>query len=148
LRLSGRLGGGPVSFAGAWASLDGTGRNLDLSAFDGVRLRVKGPGRLDVGFRSGLVNFMTRVDAGPEWKLVEIPFAQLAPSGKVPEGTTLNASALQVFGVTTPQSPGTDDRTSGEFSFEVDDIAFYTSNTSSVQPMLPGRQQALPSCRS
>jgi hypothetical protein len=137
-RLSGRLGGGPASFAGAWASLERTGRNLDLSAFDGVRLRVKGPGRLDVGFRSGLTNFMARVDAGPEWQLVEIPFAQLAPTGKVPEGTRWNARALQVFGVTTPQSLATDGRTSGEFAFEVDDIAFYASSTSSVQPTASG----------
>src|SRR5688572_19394409 len=73
LRLGGKLGGGAVSFAGAWASLERSGRSLDLSAFEGVRLRVKGPARLEIGFRSGPVNFMARVDAGPEWQLVEIP---------------------------------------------------------------------------
>ena len=122
LRLAGRLGGGGMSFAGAWVPLERTGRNLDLRAFEGVRLRVKGPARLDVGFRSGAVNFMARVDAGPEWRLVEIPFAQLAPVGKVPDGTRWNAGALQVFGVTTPQAPAGDDRTTGDFAFEVDDV--------------------------
>ncbi len=90
LRLAGRLGGGAGSFAGAWATLERTGRNLDLSAFEGVRLRVKGPARLDVGFRSGVVNFMARVEAGPDWKLVEIPFSTLKPSSRnVPDGYPL-----------------------------------------------------------
>ena len=138
LRLSGRLGGGPVSFAGAWVPLERAGRNLDLSAFEGVRLRVKGPARLDVGFRSGVMNFMTRVEAGPEWKLVEIPFTQLAPAGKAAESTRWNASALQVFGVTTPQTPASDDRTAGEFAFEVDDVVFYAQGTGRLEPAAAG----------
>ena len=119
LRLTGRLGGGSPSFAGAWISLERSGRNLDLSAFDGVRLHVKGPARLDVGFRSGTINFMAHVDAGPEWRLVDVPFATLAPSGTVPEGTRWNATTLQVFGVTTPQLAAGETRPAGDFSFEV-----------------------------
>jgi complex I intermediate-associated protein 30 (CIA30) len=138
LRLSGRLGGGPASFAGAWVPLERSGRNLDLRAFDGVRLRVKGPASLDIGFRSGVVNFVTRVEAGPEWTLVEIPFTQLVPAGRVPEGTTWDASALQVFGVTTPQAPASTDRPAGNVAFEVDDVAFYGAGTGRIEPVATG----------
>src|SRR6185436_8653416 len=52
LRLVGRLDGSRGwPFAGAWASLDGSGRSVDLGKFTGIRLRVKGPARLQVGFR-------------------------------------------------------------------------------------------------
>ena len=138
LRLAGRLGGGPVSFAGAWAPLERTGRNLDLSAFEGVRLRVKGPARLDVGFRSGIVNFMTRVEAGPDWKLVEIPFRQLAPAGPAPEGTRWNPAAVQVFGVTTPQTSPGDNRAMGDITFEIDDVEFYGQGTDRLVPVASG----------
>ena len=138
LRLTGRLGGGAVSFAGAWVPLERSGRNLDLRAFDGVRLRVKGPASLDIGFRSGVANFMTRVEAGPEWTLVEIPFTQLAPAGKVPDGTNWDARAPQVFGVTTPQAPASADRPAANVAFEVDDVAFYGGATSPIAPVATG----------
>jgi hypothetical protein len=143
LRLSGRLGGGAVSFAGAWVPLERTGRNLNLGAFEGVRLRVKGPARLDVGFRSGVVNFMARVEAGPDWKLVEIPFTQLAPAGKAPDGARWNASALQVFGITTPQNPQGDEPTSGDFAFAVDDVAFYAQGSGRLEPVAAGQPAGL-----
>jgi hypothetical protein len=143
LRLAGRLGGGGVSFAGAWVPLERSGRNLDLSAFEGVRLRVKGPARLDVGFRSGVVNFMSRVEAGPDWQLVEIPFTRLAPSGKAPEGTRWNAKALQVFGVTTPQSPTGDDRSTGDVAFEIDDVIFYAQGGGHIDPVVSGPSTGL-----
>ena len=143
LQLAGRLGGGNTSFAGAWISLERTGRNLDLSAFDGVRLRVKGPAHLDVGFRSGMVNFMARVEAGPDWRIVDVPFATLAPSGKVPAGTKWNASALQVFGVTTPQVSAVEERPAGDFSFEIDDVAFYGRGTGRVEPIVSGPSTGL-----
>lgn len=138
LRLSGTLGGEARSFAGAWISLDRTGRTVDLSAFEGVRLRVRGAGPLDVGFRSGVVNFMTRVDAGPTWRLVDVPFARLAPVGKVPEGAKWNAASVQVFGVTTPQAPAAGDRTSGEIAFEIDDVAFYGAGSEPLAPVASG----------
>jgi hypothetical protein len=143
LRLSGRLGGGPQSFAGAWTPLERSGRSLDLTGFEGVRLRVKGPARLDVGFRSGVVNFMTRVDAGPEWQLVEIPFSRLAPTGKVPEGTKWDPRALQVFGVTTPQTPAAGDPATGDIAFEIDDVAFYALTADRVEPVPSGPSTGL-----
>jgi hypothetical protein len=143
LRLAGRLGGGPVSFAGAWVPLERSGRNLDLSAFEGVRLRVKGPARLDVGFRSGVVNFMARVEAGADWELLEIPFTLLAPSAKAPEGTRWNATALQVFGVTTPQTPAAGDRSTGDFAFEIDDVVFYAQGSGRLDPVVSGPSTGL-----
>lgn len=137
LRLSGRLGGTGPSFAGAWATLERTGRSLDVHAFDGVRLRVKGPARLDVGFRSGVTNFMKRIEAGPDWALVEIPFSDLAPAGSAPQGPRWDPTAVQVFGVTTPQTP-TPDAASGAFAFEIDDVAFYASGDRPMQPAATG----------
>ena len=138
LRLAGRLGGGPVSFAGAWISLERSGRNLDLSGFDGVRLRVRGPARLNVGFRSGVVNFMASVEAGPDWRLVDVPFSSLAPTGKVPDGTRWSASAVQVFGVTTPQGATGEDRPAADFAFEIDDVVFYGKGTGAAEPIVSG----------
>jgi len=138
LRLAGKLGGVAPSFAGAWLPLERTGRNLDLSSFDGVRLRVKGPAHLDVGFRSGVVNFMARVEAGSEWTVVDVPFTKLAPIGRAPEGARWTASAAQVFGVTTPQTPVVDAPIGGEFAFEIDDVVFYGTKTGRLDPLVSG----------
>jgi hypothetical protein len=140
LRLSGKLGGG---FAGAWIPLERSGRNLDLSAFEGVRLRVKGPRALDVGFRSGLVNFMARVEAGADWTLVDVPFSALRPLGKVPEDTKWNPSALQVFGVTTPQVPVAAEPTIGDVAYEIDDVAFYSQGEGHAEPIAWGTPSGL-----
>jgi hypothetical protein len=138
LRLTATFGQRKPSFAGAWVGLEREGRNLDLSAFEGIRLRVKGPGHLDVGFRSGTVNFMARIESGPDWRSFNIPFSTLLPSGKAPDGTKWNASTLQVFGITTPQSPTAGNAT-GRSSFDVDDVTFYGSGTSRMEPKVSGR---------
>jgi hypothetical protein len=138
LRLAGKLGGGNASFAGSWLTLERTGRNLDLSAFDGVRLRVKGPAVLDVGFRSGVINFMTRVEAGADWTLVDAPFSKLAPTGRAPEGSRWNPAAAQIFGVTTPQTIAAGAAPSGDVAFEIDDVALYTTKAGSIEPMPSG----------
>ena len=138
LRVSGQLGAGTGSFAGAWIPLERAGRSLDLSGFEGVRLRVKGAAPLDVGFRTGMVNFMARVDAGPEWRTVDVPFATLAPTGSAAQGARWNASALQVFGVTTPQMPSAEPRPARGVTFEIDDIAFYRSSGVAAVPIATG----------
>ena len=138
VRLRGQLGAGTGSFAGAWIPLERSGRSLDLSAFEGVRLRVKGPAALDVGFRSGVVNFMARVDAGPEWRTVEVPFATLAPTGSAAQGARWNARALQVFGVTTPQMPSAEPRPARDVTFEIDDVAFYSTSGVAAEPKATG----------
>lgn len=139
LRLTGRLNdnrGWP--FAGAWANLDGAGRSMNLRAFDGIRLRVKGPARLQVGLRSGMVNFMAEVKAGADWKFVDVPFASLKPLGKVPEGTRWKPEAVEVFGVTTPQLPGAQDRGAGKVDFELDDVALYGRGAGKPAPIASG----------
>jgi hypothetical protein len=143
LRLTGALGHGNPSFAGAWVGLEREGRNVDLSAFDGIRLRVKGPGPLDVGFRSGIVNFMARIETGPDWQSFDIPFSTLEPAGKAPAAPKWNPGALQVFGITTPRVPAAGNPPRGRFSFEVDDVAFYGRGTASAQPKSSGRPTGL-----
>jgi hypothetical protein len=138
LRLAGRLGAGTSSFAGAWIPLERTGRSLDLSAFEGVRLRVKGPAPLDVGFRSGMVNFMARVEAGPDWRTVDVPFTTMVPMGSAAQGTRWNASTLQVFGVTTPQAPSSEPRPAREVTFAIDDVAFYSKSGVAAEPVATG----------
>ena len=139
LRLTGRLNdsrGWP--FAGAWANLDGSGRSVNLGAFDGIRLRVKGPVRLDVGLRSGMVNFMAEVEASADWKLVDVPFALLKPLGKVPEGTRWNPDAVEVLGVTTPQVRGAEAHAAGKVDFELDDVVLYGRGGEKPAPIASG----------
>jgi hypothetical protein len=143
LRLIAKLGAGTPSFAGAWIPLERSGRNLDLSGFDGIRLRVRGSGRLDVGFRSGVVNFMAPIDAGPDWQIADVPFAMLKPTGKVPVGTKWNASALQVFGITTPQSSTGSEQARADMFFEVDDVTFYRSREGRAEPIAAGPETGL-----
>ena len=139
LRLAGRLDGSRGwPFAGAWASLDGSGRSVDLGKFEGIRLRVKGPARLQVGLRAGMNNFMAEVSAGPEWKVVEVPFTTLAPLGKVPEGTRWNPAAVEVFGITTPQTHKGEERGDGKIDFQVDDIVFYGKGEQRPAPVASG----------
>ena len=139
LRLAGRLDGARGwPFAGVWASLDGSGRSVDLGKFDGIRLRVKGPARLQVGIRAGMTNFMAEVNAGPDWKVVEVPFNTLAPLGKVPEGTRWNPAAVEVFGITTPQVRRGEERGDGRVDFQVDDIVLYGHGEGSPVPVASG----------
>src|SRR5262249_39848126 len=76
LRLSGVLGEGPDSFAGAWTAVAEGGRGADVSRFSGFRLRLRGQGEALVGVRGGpfakSVNFMEKVKLGPEWSVVEV----------------------------------------------------------------------------
>ena len=126
LRLSGRLDGSPGwPFAGAWANLDRMGRSVNLDAFEGIRLRVKGPARLQVGLRAGGNNFMAEVDAGSGWKLVDVPFSSLVAQGKAAEGTRWSSEAVQVFGITTPQATRGTEHAPAKVDFEVDDVVLY-----------------------
>ena len=147
LGLAGRLGAGKRSFAGAWTSLDRTGRSVDLSAFEGIRLRVKTQRPLQVGLRGSFINYMADIEPGAGWRLVEIPFARLTPLGKVPEGTRWNPGKIENFGITTPQMPSAEDRPAEDFAVEVDDIIFYGPGKGSAAPKAlqsPGTTFVLP----
>ena len=138
LGFTGRLGGGGRAFAGAWVSLDHTGRTVNLEAFEGIRLRVKGPAKLQVGLRGGGINYMAGIEAGAEWRVVEVPFASLAPLGKVPDGTHWSAKALDTFGITTPQLPTDKAQAAGDVAFEVDDVMLYGPGKGHVEPIPAG----------
>jgi hypothetical protein len=138
LGLRGRLAAGKRSFAGAWVSLDRTGRSVDLGAFDGIRLRVKSRVALQVGIRSGMVNFMADVAPGDGWRLVEVPFSTLAPLGKAAEGTRWNPVKVETFGVTTPQLPGAEDRAAEDLAVEIDEIVLYGRGEGSAAPVAVG----------
>ena len=128
LALTGRLGGGKMSFAGAWVSLDRSGRTMDLDAFDGVRLRVKSRLPLEVGLRSGSFNYMAPIEpGGGDWRVVEVPFASLAPVGHGAEQARFEKEA-EVFGVTTPQLPRAEDAAPADLDFEIDDVVLYASS--------------------
>lgn len=138
LRLVGHLGGGKSSFAGAWVSLDGSGRSVDVTAFEGLRLRIKSQVPLQVGIRANFVNYMADVAPAAGWRLAEVPFTSLVPLGKVPEGTKWNAGRVEVFGITTPQLPSAEDRPAAEIAFEVDDVTLYGRGEGSAAPIVVG----------
>jgi hypothetical protein len=138
LRLTCRRSGRRGSFAGAWVPLDRSGRPADIGAFEGVRLRLKGPGRVQVGFRSGMVNHMAEIGASGEWRLVEVPFASLAPQGKVPEGTRWSPEQIAWFGITTPPNLSGEDREPDEVVVHVDDVEMYGRGGPGAAPVPSG----------
>jgi hypothetical protein len=99
---------------------------------------VKGPAKLQVGIRSGNINFMADVEAGAEWKLVDVPFSSLVPMGKVPEGTKWSPDAVEVFGITTPQLPHGSERGDGKVMFEADDVSLYGPSSGKLEPVASG----------
>jgi len=123
MRLTATIGAGPGSVAGAWISIVPGGRTADLTGIDGVRLSLRGRGDVLVGVRRGGpmggVNFMTAVTAGPEWRTILVPFADLKPQGPGLEATAWDPRDGRWLGITSP--PGA----AGAFEVEVDDVAWY-----------------------
>lgn len=95
LHIVGRAAKGDAGFlvAGAWVPLDPRGAPVDLTAFDRLRIRIRGRAdALEVGFRHGQTsgtpdNRMAPVHPREDWQTIEIPFAELrshVPAGKAP----------------------------------------------------------------
>jgi hypothetical protein len=110
LRLEGTLGEGPTAFTGAWVPLDGQARPVDLSAFDAIRLRIRGEGTFRVGVRRGplaaAANFMASFVARPEWRTVEVGFDELAPVGQAAAEARWSPTEAHWLGITTtPATP-------------------------------------------
>jgi hypothetical protein len=108
-------------FAGAWVALDASGRAVDIRAYDGVWLRVRGPAELSVGLRGGampFVNFTAPVKAGADWSEVVVPFSAFRPTGPNAEGAVLDPETVRWFGV------GASATTRGAFHFDLDAVAF------------------------
>lgn len=121
LVLQGRVGDASPAFTGAWVPLEGLARPVDLSAFDGIRLSVRGEGTFQVGVRRGppnaAVNFMAPFTATAEWKSVQVGFDRLTPAGPASKGATWSPKEVHWLGVTT--APGAH----GPFRLEIDDVA-------------------------
>jgi hypothetical protein len=97
---------------------------------------------LKVGFRT-VTNFMADVEAGPEWRQVEVPFTSLAPLGRVPEGTQWTPDSVSAFGVSTSQLPREPGRPEGTVSFEIDDVVLYGREGGSAPPSSTGSPNGL-----
>lgn len=120
LRVSGVAA--PDGFAGAWVALDGRSRATDLSDFQGVRLRARGRGPLQLSLRGGPspgFNYSAPFEVGANWTPVDIPFEGLRPLK--PEGPALDLRSIGWLGVSVASSR------SGPFEFEVDDGQLYAS---------------------
>ena len=122
LRISGNLTRdfkyGP--FAGAGVRIDNNGR--DLSGYKGLRFYMRGDGgTYRVSVPSAVVKnhneFGKEVVAGKAWRLVSIPFAQLAQGNYGPrvKWTGRDVRGVEITANGSPRS----------FSVEVDQISFY-----------------------
>lgn len=120
LRVSGDVA--EKGFAGAWLALDGRAQPADLTDFEGVRLRIRGQGTLQLALRAGALpgfNYVAPVDAGPDWRQVCVPFATLQAARE--GGPAIDLRAVRWLGVSTRSG------SAGRFDFEIDDVELYAS---------------------
>ena len=90
----------------------------DATAFKGVKLSVRGDGGAYVVSLVGASGrWTTKVEAGSQWKTVELPFADFKPAGREKAAFT-GVDLLQV-GVEGERPAG------AKLWFELDDVAFY-----------------------
>jgi hypothetical protein len=120
LRVTGEIAAS--GFAGAWVALDGRARAVDLSDFQGIRLRIRGNGVVQLALRAGPspgVNYMAPMDAGPAWREVDIPFDRFVNKA----APAFDRTSVRWLGVSVGAG-----RT-GRFEVEVDDIALYAGRS-------------------
>lgn len=120
LRVAGQLA--EKGFAGAWVALDSRAQPTDVSDYEGIRLRLRGNGTLQLGLRAGPLpgfNYMAPVEAGTDWTQVAVPFVNLQAAGQ--GAPAIDLRAARWLGVSTRSG-----RT-GRFEFEIDDVELYTS---------------------
>jgi hypothetical protein len=118
LRVSGEIA--PDGFAGAWVALDGRARATDVSDFAGIRLRVRGPGTLQVALRGGPragANYAAPVEARSDWTSVDVPFETL--QAQRPESPAFDPRSVRWLGVGVRGPRG------GRYAFELDDVGLY-----------------------
>jgi NADH dehydrogenase [ubiquinone] 1 alpha subcomplex assembly factor 1 len=104
---------------------------LDLSAFGGLRLRLRGDGnryqiRLRTDDRFDGIAYSARFQTTGEWETVEIPFAAFEPTfrGVRPRGAPpLDPSRIRQLGFLIA------DEQAGPFRLEVADLSAYVVNT-------------------
>ncbi|HEY2942009.1 MAG TPA: CIA30 family protein [Vicinamibacteria bacterium] len=119
LRVTGDVAAG--GFAGAWVALDGHAQPMDVTDFEGIRLRIRGNGPLQLGLRAGPlpgVNYMAPVEAGADWTQVAVPLASLRAASQ--GAPAIDLRTARWLGISTASG-----RT-GRFEFEIDDVELYT----------------------
>ena len=111
------------AFTGVWTAIGPEGTTRDLTGYTALRFRTRGtPGKYTAGVRGAgaMGNFMAPFEVGPEWRDVELPFADLRPLPPPQKEVAWSASALAWIGVSAAAAPG---EASG-FRIELDDVAF------------------------
>ena len=116
-----------MPFAGVWAAVDPKGLATDVSAYRGVRFLVRAKGG---AFRAGVFQlaappkvYMAPFDVGPEWTLVEVPFAKF--SRVTPSGAPANDPAPLVPDNVTSIGFNVSPELRGQFELDVDRWELY-----------------------
>ncbi|PVM90422.1 amidohydrolase [Caulobacter radicis] len=90
----------------------------DATAFKGLKLAVRGDGGAYVVSLVGATGrWTTKVEAGPQWKTIELPFSGFKPAGR--EKTAFTGTDLLQVGVEGERPAG------AKLWFELDDVTFY-----------------------
>jgi hypothetical protein len=95
---------------------------MDVTDFEGIRLRIRGTGALRLGLRAGPLagfNYMAPVEAGADWTQVAVPFVNLQAANR--GAPAIDLRTVRWLGISTASG-----RT-GQFEFEIDDVELYTS---------------------
>jgi len=124
-----RLFAGEISLKnnGGFSSVRTFGGEYDLSAYDGVKVRVRGDGRmyyftLRTGNSRRLAFWYPMQTLAGDWKTYTIPFSSFYATSfgrKIP-GMKLNTSKITSFGLMLY------DKKDGEFSLELESVKIYT----------------------
>jgi imidazolonepropionase-like amidohydrolase len=90
----------------------------DATAFKGLKLAVRGDGGVYIVSLVGATGrWTTKVEAGPQWKTVELPFTAFKPAGR--EKAAFTGTDLLQVGVEGERPGG------AKLWFELDDVMFY-----------------------
>ncbi|KSB91061.1 amidohydrolase [Caulobacter vibrioides] len=90
----------------------------DATAFKGLKLAVRGDGGAYIVSLVGATGrWTTKVEAGPQWKSVELPFSAFKPAGR--DKTAFTGTDLLQVGVEGERPAG------AKLWFELDDVMFY-----------------------
>jgi hypothetical protein len=118
---------------GGFSSIRTRPFKLDMSAYDGIRLRVKADGRrytwqlqTDARYRGWRVSYWAEFDTPDgEWGTVDIPFSKFYPQirGYKLDGPELDSSGITELGLYIY------DKKDGPFTLQLDSIAGYSADS-------------------
>lgn len=126
-----RFTGSTNTRGGGFSSIRSAPLSLDLSAFDGVRVRVKADGRrytwrltTDARYYGREVAYWADFEtADGEWQVIDIPFAGFVPRfrGSVLDGPALNTAGITGMGLMIY------DKRDGAFELQLDSVSAYAA---------------------